>query len=488
MDLTALRAATPTGVVSGELAMSDLQSLKKALESGYGTDVSSLTGGRALTIQSLDTTLQATLADNNHFRLFNSLAKSDATASVDEWTEASDQGGFLGGSTNSELGAISTAQGSYARRVGMAKYLMTQCQVSFVQSLQGTIVESEAIENQMGTLRLLRDTEHLSFYGDSSVVPTEYDGIVTQIEGLGSADHVLDAEARSLRSINLINKAAATVAGVGNFGTPTDLFMSPLVQADFDTDLDAAFRVSLSGTGQDIIKGSPVKGIRTSWGDIRTQPDVFIQDEGQQAPFELSYAAVAAANAFVPVSVTGVAASDSSSKFGAGHAGNYYYAVTGVNKDGQSVVVKSEQIAVAAGDKVTLTITASAAGTETGYAIYRSRLNGTDATSDFRLVKRIAKVGATTTFVDLNRDIPGTSKAFILNLTPGHSAITWRKLFPLTRFQLYPTSAAVIPWALLMFGYLRISKRRHHVVIKNVLPNGAVWRPFGDAPSSVFQP
>jgi hypothetical protein len=29
-----------------------------------------------------------------------------------------------------------------------------------------------------------------------------------------------------------------------------------------------------------------------------------------------------------------------------------------------------------------------------------------------------------------------------------------------------------------MFGYLRITKRRHHAVITNILANGAKWRPW----------
>ena len=475
-----LQIQTPTGSIADQMSMGDLDSLRKALEAGYGTDMSSLTGGAALRVQSLDATLQATLADNEHFALFNKLAKPNAGATVDEWTEASDQGGFPGGSTNSETGNIEQAQGDYARRVGMVKYLMTQCQVSFVQTLQNAMVEAESTENQMGTLRLLRDTEHLSFYGDSAVVPTEFDGIVAQMEGLGSSDHVLDAEANALASINLVNKAAATIAGVGNFGRPTDMFLSPLVQADFDTGLDPAFRVPLADVpngGIDI--GAPVNGIRTSWGSIANNPDVFVQDEAEQVPFQVNYPAVAAANNFIPAAVAPVAAAGGAdSKWGASHGGNYYYLVSGVSKKGQSTGLVSAQVAVAQGDAVTLTITESASGEETGYAIYRSRLNGTNAANDFRLITRIARTGASTVFVDKNRDIPGTSKAFILNLTPGHTAMTWRKLLPLTKFQLFPTQAAIVPWALLMFGYLRISKRRQHVVIKNILPDGAVWRPF----------
>lgn len=482
-DLSALSTqATPLGSMTGELGMQDLQALRKALEAGYGTDVAGLTGGAALRVQSLDSTLQATLADNDHFVLFNSLPKPDAIATVDEWTEATDQGGFPGSTTNTETGSIGAGTGTYARRTGLVKYLMTQCQVSFIQTLQNTIAESEAVENQMGTLRLLRDAEHLMFEGDSTVVPTEFDGIAAQLIGLGSSDHVLDAEANALGSINLIAKGAATIAGAGNWGKPTDLFLSMQTQADFDIGLDPAFRVPLADVPMGGIQiGAPVVGIRTSQGKINTRPDVFIRDPDATVPFEVTYAAVAAANsALVCASVpTGTPASDAASKFGASHAGNYYYAVAGVTKAGQSAVSKSAAIAVASGEKVTLTITASSGGTETGYVIYRSRKNGTNDTSDFREVARVAKGGATTTWVDYNRQIPGTTKAYLLNLAPAYSAITWRKLLPLTRFALYPTVAAVVPWALLMFGYLRISKRRQHVMIKNILPSSAAWRPFG---------
>lgn len=465
--------------VTGEMNFGDVAELRKALEAGYGTDVANLTGGGALRIQSLDKTLMATIQENEHFALFNALQKGNATATVDEWTEQNGVGGFLGGSTNTETGTIASAQGSYARRTGAVKYLMTRREVSFVTTLQNNIVEAEATEQQNGALQLLTDAEFLCFEGDDAVVPTEFPGIFAQVASLGSSDHVLDAEASSLASINLINKAAATVSAYGNFGKPTHLFMSQLTQSDFDTGLDPAFRVALDNQPNSIMLGAPVVGIRTSWGNIKTQPDVFLRDEGQQKPFQVDFASLASANNFAPASVAGNAdTSDAASKFGAGHAGNYYYLVTGINAKGQSVGTVSAQVAVAAGKKVALTITASVTGEETGYVIYRSRMNGTNAVTDFRQCVRVAKAGATTVWTDLNRDIPGTSKAAILNMSPGANAINWRQLLPMLKFPLYPTVSAVVPWAQLLFGYLRLAKRRHHVVIKNILPAGAVWRPF----------
>lgn len=479
-ELAAGQSST-TGVMDGT-AIAELQ---KALTAGYGTDVSTLTGGSALRIQSLDKTMQATIQENKHFRLFNELAKTGAGATVDEWTEQSGVGGFLGGSTNTETGIINESTGSYARRVGQVKYLMTKRQVSLVSTLGQNIASSEAIEQQAGAKQLLTDAEYLSFEGDSTVVPTEFDGIYAQIlagvnAGQVDTGNILDAQGQSLNSINLVNAAAAQVSRRDNFGTPTHLFMSQLVQADFDTGLDPAFRVSLNNVPNGGISlGSPVVGIRTSWGDISANPDVFINDGDQAVPFQVTYPALATANTGMkPTVAVDASVSDASSQFGAAWGGNYYYLVTGLNANGQSDGVITAQTAVAAGKKVTLTITASAGGQETGYAIYRSRMNGTNAPSDFRLVTRVAKAGATTTYVDLNRDIPGTTRAYVLNMNPGDHAINWRQLLPMMKFPLYPTNAAVIPWAQLMFGYLRITKRRHHAVIKNILPNGAKWKPF----------
>jgi len=466
--------------MSGEMGTGDVAELKKALEAGYGTDVSTLTGGGALRIQSLEKTMLSTIQENKHFALFNELAKSNATATVDEWTEQSGVGGFLGGSTNSETGNIAGSTGQYDRRTGMVKYLMTRREVSFVSTLQNSIIEAEAVEAQNGALQLLTDAEFLCFEGDSSVVPTEFDGINQQISSLGSTDHVIDAAGSSLNSIDLVDQAASVISGFGNFGTPTHLFMSQLNQSDFNTNLDPAFRVSLSGNSQDLMLGAPVKGISTSWGDIKTISDVFIRDERQQRPFQLDYPAVAAANAFVPASVTPAApASNTGSKFGATHAGNYFYAVAGVNAEGQSTAVVSAQVAITAGDGVDITIARSAPATETGYVIYRGRKNGTNALADLRVMARIPVAGATTVYTDINEDIPGTCKAFILNMAGGCNAINWRQLLPMTKFPLYPTVSAVVPWAQLLFGYLRIGKRKHHVVVKNIVPTGALWKPFG---------
>ena len=208
--------------------------------------------------------------------------------------------------------------------------------------------------------------------------------------------------------------------------------------------------------------------------------DVFIRDGNMQMPFEIKYPAVAAANNFKPAAVTADATeSATDSRWDSDTAGNYYYAVAGISKDGQSQVLKSSQVTVAAGKKVVLSITASSAGTETGYVIYRTNKGGANDTSNFREMARIAKDSSgTTIYTDINRDIPGTCKAYLLNMLEADDAIAWRQLMPMIRFPLATVNQATINWAQIMFGYLRITKRQQHVVIKNILPSAASWKPF----------
>ncbi len=462
-----------------------INELRKALTVGYGTDSATFVGGTAFRIQSLDHTMKATIQENRHFQLFNSLQKANAGATVDEWTEQRSIGGFLGGSTNSETGNINAATGDYARMTALVKFLMTRREVSFVSTLGNNIVQAEAIEARAGALQLLTDAEYLCFEGDSSVVPTEFDSMDKQIDSLNDPAHVIDAAGGSLAQLAQVNQAVRVIVGFGNFGQPTDLFCSNGVQADFDNNMDSAARVSLNQLGEKsgVEKGSPVIGIRTSWGVIKPRPDVFIRDEDQLVPFEVLYSATATANAALqPASVT-VAANTgvSGSNWQTTHAGQFYYLVTGINQLGQCVGVISAAVTVVAGGSITITITKSAGGTETGYVIYRSRKNGTNVNTDFRQMKRIARnmAGSTTVYQDLNADFPGTTRARMLSMGAGSDAINWRQLLPMTKFPLYPTAAASVPWAQLLFGYLRLAKRRQHVYIKNIVTTSQVWRPFG---------
>lgn len=474
-------------VAAGDMGQEQLAELQKSLQAGYGSDMNDLTGGSALRIQSLDTTLQATVQDNQHFALFNALPKPKATAVLDEWTEQSDIGGFLGDSFNDQDGAAEETNGQYDRRIGRVKYMTTYRKIPIVLQSQNNIADAVSLETVNGSKQLLTSIEFSLFEGNDLVLPKAFAGIRQQIESLNSADHVIDMRGGSLDSIDPITKAAETVFGFGNFGKVTDLYLPPSVQTDLNNNLDPAFRVALDNSPNSVAVGTNVRAIQTSYGAIATKNDVFIRDEKMQKPFELRNGIHAAQavknNEFKPAGMTAAAAAGpADSYWEAGHAGTYVYFVTGINHKGESQAVAATggAVSVAAGQKVTLTITKSASGLETGYVIYRGRKDGTANLWDVREMIRVPRnYDGDTVHVDLNRDIPGTTCSYALNLSPSDHAIAWKQYLPMMKIPMAAVNSPIIPWLQMICGYLRITKRNHHVVIKNIVPRGAAWKPFG---------
>jgi hypothetical protein len=486
-----LQSFNPTGATTtGSMSQGDLAALQKALEvpleAGYGSDVSTLTGGSALRIQSLDLALQATVQENRHFALFNKLPKPRATAVLDEWTEQHSIGGFFGSTFNTQDGNAMQTAGQYQRMVGQVKYMTTYRSIPVVLQQQNNIVDAVTIETTNGTKQLLTDIEVGLFEGNDAVLPLSFNGIAVQIESLGSTDHVIDMRGSALSSVDPIATAAQVIFGFGNFGRATDIFVPPSVQTDLNTDLDPAFRVIQDGQASTTVRGTAVSGIQTSYGQIKTNTDVFIRDETLKAPFQVRtpwFQPIAAGNNYAPATVAGTpVATYQGSLFGAGQGGDYYYAVTGIAQGGESLATVSAQVAVVAGGAVTLAIGSSASQSETGYVIYRSRLNGTNALTDLREMVRIPYAGpgnATTTYVDYNQDIPGSTNAYILNLSETDHAIAWRQYLPMMKIPMAAVMSPIIPWLQMICGYLRMTKRNQHVLVKNIVTNSQKWQPFG---------
>ena len=482
------------GSISG--ALSANQDLAKALQaSNYETDVSQLTGGGALTVQSLDTAMKAVVQENKHFVLFNKLQQTSATNIVDEYVRQNSVGGFLGGSVNTQLGVVNGAVGDYSREVGLVKFLMTLRQVGFVLNIGKNIAEPIAVEENNGAKQLLTDAEYMLFHGNAAAVPTQFDGIFAQIDaavnaGTVSGDHIIDMAGLPLDSVDPFSKLQAAIMQYGSWGNVTDTILTPNVQRDLNYGIDPAFRWYPDGSvlaGRDIAVGAHVSAINLQEQVLKTASDTFLayDDFPMSKPFQITWPSQAAAATFVTASVTiDASATDTASQFTSARAGNYYYAVESIDATGvHTNIVISSQTAVAAGKHAVVTIAHSTANTETGYAIYRSKQNGTGAVpDDFRLVKIVPKASGTptTTYTDQNRDIPGSVSVPVLNLSPSDDAIGWRQYQPMTKIML-PFGVGLAPvysWFQFLFGYLRITKPKHHGYVKNIVPNTAKWKPF----------
>lgn len=462
----------------GAMTTGAFQEFAKALQAGYGTDHATLTGGAAIRLESLDATLYAVTQRTEHFKFWQDVPKSRATATVDEWTRKPNTGGYPGGAFNQELGNITEATGVYERKTGLVKYLMTRRSVSFVQLQQRTQVASQAEEQVNGTLELLQSFEHSAFYGDSDVLAEQFDGVQKIFRAEGA--FTKDLRGASLDP-NFVLEAAENVAGFNRWGKLTHAYMSHAIQKELDVNLDPAFRVPLPGfPTQGIQYGSPVYGFKTSFGDIVNRPDPYIRENWQ--PFDIEFASLATSVSPTPPATVALAASaDAAAQFDAAHLGQYRYVVASVSSTGVSTtVLDSGAVTVAAGEKVTLTITPAAAGDQTGWYIYRSALDDTSGTkADMRFLTQAAHTGtAADTVDDLNLEIPGTTSMYLCSLG-GPAAVSIRQLLPMTRFNLYPSAKAEVPWAQLLFGYVRVTKPEQCAEIRNILPASADFKPFG---------
>ena len=475
------------GIPSGNFidSFEDWNTFVKAIQtSGWETDSAQLTGSQALRYESLEGTLRKVIEAEEGFKLFRSLKRNASTSAVHEWALQTGIGGQPGGMFNSEVGEIASNVGDYVRQIVLMKFLMTQAAISHVASVQGQIVNLKATENRNALLRLGRAANYASYHGNSAVSPMQFDGITKQLTDFQAGRGIIDVDGDSDvgRLVQRVYTAFGDVISIGSFGKLTHMMVDPLVQNELDQDLDPAYRVYLNDSPNNIARGAPVGAIKTSFGPVATDVDIWIENAMTAQPMQALYGTVPLNAPGAPTLAILAQTGQANSRFTAGRDGTYFYVVAAVNTNGvESLVSNAVSAAVAVGGALQLTITPHVGLGQTGYAIYRSRRNpGTaPANTDYRLVTRIPAHAVPTTatvFQDLNRDIPGSSQIYLLNRV--NESIGWVQLLPVTQFPLYPTNRAIIPWAVLMYGALALYIPNHHRIIKNFLPSRAPWRPF----------
>lgn len=460
-----------------------IEGFYKALTGAGGPDVSALVGGSALRRESIEASLIVVTVRPEHFVLWNKIAKTPATSMLHEYAKQRDIGGIPGSGAVGELSTIPETSGDYGRGVTKIKLLKDRRVVTLEAELQSQngIAGAIAAETNNGALKLGTDAEFLSFYGDESVNPYEFDGLVKIIGAVGG-DHVIDMRGNPLSAdAREIVNAARLIWDQGNWGQATDFLCSGSVQADMDLKLSPAYRIDLGAKPEKLEQGAPVFGIKTRFGNVASTPDVFIQESGP--PYVTrggNYAAqLAASGTSVVSSIAGVAAPNAASKFLAAHAGLYYYAVQATRPEGDSALVVSAQVNVAAGDRVAVTITPPANNNATGYRIFRGRKNGTNAAADLREMARIPANGDNpVVYNDDNQNIPGTSYGFVLTLR--EEAVAIKRFAGMLRFPLSATVNTIYTWAQVLDIALQVPKERQHVLIKNILSSSAAasWDPF----------
>lgn len=434
----------------GSATQEDLDALNKALSAGF--DNPPVSGGGALRVQSLESTLKIVTFMMEHIRLWKMIPKLPAYSTVEEYNRlvqyGNESGGFF---VSGGLPEVEDTQ--YSRQTQLVKFLGTQREVThpltLVRPAHGDVI---ALETQNGTMFILNKLERGLFYADSDKVSVEFDGIDRQIS-LGAPNNVIDLRGNSLTEADL-EQGANTI--IENFGVPTHMHLGVRAMSDLAKTFYPKERYTLPAPQNGQV-GMAVTTFASQGGLISFEPNVFIVPGGPA--FTVATSAKAPN---VPAAVTGAAAADATSLLA---AGTYIYGASAINQFGESAVVESAAVVVPAGNRVDVSITDGGGSfPATAYKVYRRLSSG--VTADLRYFITVKNTVANPEIVaDRNFNIPGTSKAWMLQGNVQNYA--FKQLAPLMRLPL-ATIAASYRWLQLLYGTPIVYTPTKNVIYKNI--------------------
>jgi hypothetical protein len=441
--------------------------LLKALSSGYGTDAAEFAGGRALVAEDCETTMiNALRADQDDFKLMNTLKKTPVNSSVHQYNVRSGVGnediGFVG-----EGGVAPENDQEINRAYKEMKYIQKLGVVTEQMNVSRTFEDALAAQKLATTLSVLQTAEKYCIHGDSAVVPLQFDGLLAQVYKTPAAKrNVDDLRGRTIATAGeqIFSKMATMIADRG--GAANKVFY-PLILGD---DIQALCRDRLRFGVEDSRMTSVWKTYPTLYAPLAIAgddagPDKLFRPKGKITPGGI------AGLPNIPQSFTASAAANPNSKFLAADAGNYTYTVHAVNEYGVSEgKALSAAVAVASGAGVTLTITPAATNPGTGLIICRSAKDGAE-------VMEMARIGidnTTTTYVDLNEDLPGTAEMLFITEKKLQTVMEFFQFLPL---RLYPTPAPgriVTAFIMALWGAPALKVPEWCGVVKNIQYQGGL--------------
>jgi hypothetical protein len=436
----------------GDSSVEELNALRKALSVGYANPPTS--GGDALRVESLEATLKVLSFQATHIKFWNEISKTDAYSTVEEYALLSNYGGegggFVDGSDTPE-----ESDTTYSRETQRVKYVGTTRGVEYpatlVRSVPGDVV---AQETSNGVMWMLGKIERGLFLGDSACIAQEWNGVIAQCLTGGAS--VVDLRGAALATAN-VEDAADIIAS--NYGAPTSFYANNKVFADFGKAYYGQQRWQSPNTPAGMV-GVPLTGMSTQAGDVKFVSDVFLK-AGAAPPTAATSTKAPNAPTIVPGTPGG-----SGSQFLAADAGTYKYAVTAVNKYGESLPSAwSANVTYTTGQNCDIVIT-DTGGTygATCYRIYRTDKAGV-AASTGKFVTQVAKGGATTTWNDTNAFIQGTYQGLMADLSP--QSMVFKQLSPLIKIPLAITGPT-IRWMQLLYGTPIVFAPKRNVIFRNI--------------------
>ena len=250
-----------------------------------------------------------------------------------------------------------------------------------IRAAHGNVI---ALETMNKTMDLLKNLENALFFGDSSLIPEQLDGLEKLITD-AAPDNVVDLRGGALTE-SAMNDMLLQIRQ--NYGMATDAYFSAGAFSDLAKQVYDRQRFALAPAPGTL--GTSVTAFQGQHGKINLHDHVFFEDG--QSSLSAGLGDSSKSPLTPTITVAPAAGASGNSQFVLADAGTYIYQVVGGNKFGLSTPLDSASVAVVAGDAVTFTVGDGGQGT-TFYEIYRSAIGG--AAADAQLMVRVPRTGAT---------------------------------------------------------------------------------------------
>lgn len=450
------------------------QALLKALEAGqYNAAPSTLVQGAALQIEDLSSTMNVITFDDSHIKLQKMLKVESCKSTLAQFDRQLSYGIF-GGSAQVE-GAIGQEEDSQFARVvvPMAFYSHVR-RVTVVANMVATVdgVKAEDRAASDAAKKIAADFEFDLFRGKADFSNAGvFDGNMLSIPALPNmlgldpqirqSDFIRNAQDLMFSEYGADISVVQSVGGSltqdaiedahvrsgQNHGSADKLLTDLLVLSQYNKLSFGKERIVLAGSAQDAT-AADLKRQWVSGGTVNIEASRFLA--GKTRPAQLRAGAPGA-----PSFTAGAGGAGSTALA----AGTYYYFITGVNELGESPASASVSQVAAAGDTVTLTITAGS-GTTRHFNVYRSLAGGTAASAKF--IGRVANV-TSPTFVDIGNRAPASVTCFLVE----GASMGVKELSPYSTMKLAVTDLS-IPTSFFRFACLCVVRPRANVLLDSV--------------------
>lgn len=464
-------ATQQDGLHAGTSGMEQVDALNKALaaEQITGRDTADLTtaSGAPLKVESLEKTLKHLTFRENDIRLWKDLPKKPAYNTVEEYNQQTSYGQNRGG-WNREGELPEEEDSIFVRRAQLVKYLgVTKSvthQMTLVQTMVGSIMERTIKD---GTMWILRTLNQGLYFGNEKIVPEQFNGFLAQQqqsdawasydEYMGS-EHVVDLRG-SVLTEDAIESGANSI--VENYGLATQLYAAPSVMSNFVKSFYGKKMIQPNTAALTAgVMGQKVVSFDSQFGTIGLNHDVFFKKlpskNSNSAATSTKAPATPVWDATTPINVV---SSPALSKFKSGDAGNVYYAVSALNRYGESelAIYSTAAAAITAGCAVDLKF-AAGVGTNaaTAFRVYRTKVGAAATDAFYPLFEvSVAEVtagydGASAGLVrDVNHFLPDCDQAILVQFDD--EVVEFAQLAPLMKMDLAVLSPA-FRFMILLYG------------------------------------